>query len=164
MGAPAIFTESEQSFLKELNRRGVAYMIVGLAAAALQGVPAVTQDIDLWFRDLADPRIGEALKRVGGIYVPPTPSTPPMFAGKKVALFDIVLTMHGLRSFDHEMKGAVNIRVGRMNLKVLSLERIIASKKATNRQKDQLALPVLKDALATLKRTAAWRRKHSRRP
>jgi hypothetical protein len=159
VGAPAIFTESEQSFLRELNRRGVDYMIVGLAAAALQGVPAVTQDIDLWFRDLSDPRIGEALKRVGGIYVPPTPSTPPMFAGKNVALFDIVLTMHGLRSFDHELKGAVSIRVGRMTLKVLSLERIIASKKATNRQKDRLVLPVLKDALTAIRRTAAPRRK-----
>ena len=159
MGAPAIFTESEQSFLRELNRRRVDYMIVGLAAAALQGVPAVTQDIDLWFKDLSDPRIGEALKHVGGIYVPPTLSTPPMFAGKAVALFDIVLTMHGLRSFDHELKGAVSIRVGRMTLKVLSLERIIASKKATNRQKDRLVLPVLKDTLTAIKRRAAPRRK-----
>jgi len=165
VAAPAIFTESEQAFLKELNRLGVEYMIVGLAAAALQGAPAVTQDIDLWFRDLTDPRIGEALKRVGGIYVPPTPSTPPMFAGKKVALFDIVLTMHGLRRFDREQKDAFDIRVGRMNLKVLPLERIIASKKATNREKDRLVLPVLKDALATLKKTqiAASRRQRSRR-
>ena len=163
MGDPTIFTEAEQSFLRELNRRGVEYMIVGLAAAALQGVPAVTQDIDLWFKDLSDPRIGEALQQVGGIYVPPSLSTPPMFAGKNVALFDIVLTMHGLRSFDREMKDAVNIRVGRMTLKVLSLERIIASKKATNRQKDRLVLPVLKDALTTIKRTAVPRGKRSRR-
>lgn len=162
MAAPAIFTESEQSFLKELNRRGVDYIIVGLAAAALQGVPAVTQDIDLWFRDLSDPRIGQALKRVGGFYVPPTSTTPPMFGGKNVALFDIVMTMHGLRSFDHELKGAVSIRVGRMNLKVLSLERIIASKKAANRQKDRLVLPLLKDALAATKRPAASRNKRSR--
>jgi len=159
VAAPMIFTEAEQSFLKELNRVGVGYMIVGLAAAALQGVPAVTQDIDLWFRDFSDPGIGEALKRVGGFYVPPTASTPPMFGGKNVALFDIVLTMHGLRSFDHELKGAVRIRVGRMTLRVLSLERIIASKIATGRQKDRLVLPVLKDALAAIKRTAASSKK-----
>lgn len=163
MGAPAIFTEAEQSFLRELNRRGVEYMIVGLAAAALQGVPAVTQDIDLWFKDLSDPRIAEALKQVGGIYVPPTLSTPPMFAGMSVSLFDIVLTMHGLRSFEHEMKGALSMRVGRMTLKVLPLERIIASKKATNRQKDRLVLPVLKDALTAIKRHGAPRGKTSRR-
>ncbi len=126
-------------------------MIVGLAAAALQGAPAVTQDIDLWFEDLGDRRMHEALARVGGIYVPPTATTPPMFAGKNVALFDIVLTMHGLRDFGRELPHARKVRIGGTTVRVLSLERIIASKKAANREKDRLILPVLEDAWATLK-------------
>lgn len=105
MAAPTIFTESEQSFPKELNQSGVDYMIVELAAAALQGVPAVTRDIGLWFRDLGDSKFGQALKRVGGLYFLPTASTPPMSGGKNVVLFDIVLNMHGLRSCDHEIRG-----------------------------------------------------------
>lgn len=128
-------------------------MIVGLAAAALQGAPAVTQDIDLWFKDLGDPRIHEALARVGGIYVPPTATTPPMFAGKSVALFDIVLTMHGLGGFGREVRNTRMVRIGATTVRVLSLERIIVSKKAANREKDRLILPVLEDALATLKTT-----------
>ena len=36
-------------------------------------------------------------------------------------------------------------------VKVLPLERIIVSKRATNRKKDRLALPILKDALIALK-------------
>lgn len=151
MAAPSIFTEQEQAFLRELVRQRVDFMIVGLAAAALQGAPAVTQDIDLWFRDLGDPRLQEALKRVGGVYIPPTPSTPPMLGGRNVALFDIVVTMHGLDGFDRELENTIEVTIGRTKVRVLSLERIIVSKKATNREKDRLVLPVLEDAVATLR-------------
>ena len=151
MPEPLIFTESEQAFLRELSRLKVKFMIVGLAAAALQGAPAVTQDIDLWFEDLADPRIRQALERVGGIYVPPTAVTPPLFAGKNVALFDIVLRMDGLRSFASEIRDATQVRVGTSRVRVLPLARIIVSKKAANREKDRTVLPVLEDALATLR-------------
>jgi hypothetical protein len=112
----------------------------------------VTQDIDLWFKDLGDQRIREALDRVGGIYVPPTAATPPLFAGKNVALFDIVLRMDGLRSFDQELRGTTIVRIGKARVRVLPLARIVASKRAANREKDRLVLPVLEDALATLKR------------
>jgi hypothetical protein len=151
VAAAAIFTEKEQAFLRELVRQRVDFMIVGLAAAALQGAPAVTQDIDLWFKDLADPRLRDALKRVGGVYIPPTPSTPPMLGGRSVALFDIVATMHGLDGFDREIENAIDVEIGRTKVKVLSLERIIVSKKATNREKDRLVLPVLEDAAAALR-------------
>ena len=49
------FTDNEAAFLAELTNTGVEFMIVGLSAALLQGAPAVTQDIDLWFKDLQDP-------------------------------------------------------------------------------------------------------------
>lgn len=163
MADPLIFTESEQAFLRELSRLKVRFMIVGLAAAALQGAPAVTQDIDLWFEDIADQRIREALRRVGGIYVPPTPATPPLFAGKNVALFDIVLRMDGLRSFDRELENSTVMRIGKARVRVLSLARIIASKRAANREKDRLILPVLEDALSTFKRVRS-RRIRSPRP
>jgi hypothetical protein len=153
VAAPTIFTEQEQAFLRELRRRRVEFMIVGLAAAALQGAPAVTQVIDLWFKDLGDRRIHASLARVGGICVPPTATTPPMFAGKSVALFDIVLTMHGLHDFGRELRHSRLVRIGGTTVRVLSLERIIASKKAANREMDRLILPVLEDALATLKST-----------
>ncbi len=151
MAAPLIFTEREQAFLRELVRNKVDFMIVGLAAAALQGAPAVTQDIDLWFRDLADPRLKKALGRVGGVYVPPTGSTPPMLAGKSVALFDIVLTMDGLGAFESERENAIEVPMGRTKVMVLSLERIIASKRAANREKDRLILPVLEATAAVLR-------------
>ena len=121
---------------------------IALSAAALQGAPAVTQDIDLWFKDLADPKLKKALERVGGLYIPPTGTTPPMLAGRSVALFDIVITMDGLKDFDRELATSVEIPIGRTKVRVLSLERIIVSKRAANRQQDRLILPLLEAAAA----------------
>lgn len=145
-----IFSDQELQFLRELNRRRVRFLVVGLSAATLQGVPVVTQDIDLWFERVDDRRIVTALKAVGGFYIPPTPHTPPMIGGKNVKLFDLVLTMHGLRSFATEYRHAAVITVNRVRLRVLPLPRIIVSKRATNRPKDRLTLPVLEDAAKTL--------------
>jgi hypothetical protein len=71
--------------------------------------------------------------------------------------------MDGLRSFDQELRGTTIMRIGRASVRVLPLARIIASRKASNREKDRLVLPVLEDALATLKR-ARSRGSRSRRP
>ena len=154
MAAPSIFTERELAFLRELVRLRVEFMVVGLSAAALQGAPAVTQDIDLWFKNLGDPNLKKALDRVGGVYMPPTGSTPPLLAGPSVALFDIVLTLDGLQDFDEELEGSVEVPIGRTTIRVLSLERIIASTRAANRAKDRLILPVL-EAAAAVQRDAS---------
>ena len=148
MAAPSL-NASEQRFLRALIRRQVRFMMVGLSAAALQGAPVVTQDVDLWFEDLNDPRIAEALREVGGAYVPPSILNPPMFAAGGLELFDIVLRMDGLGKFEDELKHCKHVPLGRHLLPVLPLDRILASKRAANRSKDQLVIPVLEDALAS---------------
>jgi len=149
-----IFTNSEISFLRELVRQKVEFMIVGLSAAALQGAPVVTQDVDLWFKDLTAAGIKKALKKVSGAYVAPSAINPPMFAGEAVKLFDIVVHMHGLEDFEQEKKNTMRVRLDDFDIAVLSLERIIQSKKVTGRQKDKLVLPVLKDAFTAIKEAA----------
>jgi predicted nucleotidyltransferase len=161
---PALFSEAEARFLRALTDEGVEFLVVGLSAAALQGAPAVTQDVDLWFRDLADPGIRTALKKVGGVYVASTGSTPPMLVGPAVALFDVVVTMHGLESFAKEAARAVTVVIDGIRVKVLPLERIIASKKATNRPKDRAILPVLEDAAKTIRARRQKRPKPRRGP
>ena len=148
MAKPLIFTERELAFLRELCRQKVEFLIVGLSAATLQGTPAVTQDIDLWFSDLDQPGLRKALKKVGGVFVSATAFSPPRLVGDAVELFDIVTHMHGLRSFAEEAAAAVPVLLGGVKIKVLPLERIIASKEALNRPKDQRVLAVLKDSLA----------------
>ncbi len=157
-----IFTENEAEFLRALVRQKVEFMIVGLSAANLQGAPCVTQDVDLWFKDLSDPALLDALRTVGGAYVPPIALNPPRFAGQNVALFDIVVRMDGLGSFDQEARSAVQISLGGVRVKVLPLERIIASKRAANRDQDKRSLPVLEDTLRTIRpRDIAEKRKRS---
>jgi hypothetical protein len=150
VAAPSPLTDREFRFLRELESSGVPVLLVGLAAAALQGAPVVTEDVDLWFGNLSDPRLHEALRRVGGAYVPPSELNPPMFASAGLELFNIVLRMDGLESFDEDLQQAVNVDVGGCVLKLLPLARILASKRAANRPKDRLVIPVLEDTLATI--------------
>ena len=146
MAAPSL-NESELKFVRALLRHKVRFMVVGLSAAALQGAPVVTQDVDLWFEDLGDPGIARALREVGGAYVPPSIINPPMFAGGSLELFDIVLRMDGLGSFKAEWANCVQISLGPQLLRVLRLDRILESKRAAGRDKDKLVLQVLADAL-----------------
>lgn len=151
MAKQDILSKEEIRFLKELIKNQVQFMIVGLSAATLQGAPVVTQDVDLWFKDLEDPGFAKALKKVGGSYIPPMMLNPPTLVGKAVNMFDIVLHMSGLKDFDQEILNTVEVKIDRTKVKVLALERIIKSKQAANRKKDQLVLPVLKDTLLVLK-------------
>ena len=146
-----ILSADELRFLRLLNEKGVDYLVVGLAAAALQGAALVTQDVDLWFRDLSDPKLVEALREVGGAYVPPVGLNPPTLAGAAVRLFDVVVSMHGLRSFAEEQAEAATVEVDGVPLPVLPLARTVASKRALGRSKDRLVLPTLEEALRVQK-------------
>ena len=153
MAVPLPFSESEQRLLAALLRRKVPFMVVGLSAATLQGAPVVTQDVDLWFENLGDQKMSQALQEVGAAYVPPSLQNPPMLAGAGAELFDIVLRMDGLGTFSEEIGNCIEVPLGRYKLKVLGLNRILASKMAANRPKDRLTIPVLRDALAAAQST-----------
>jgi hypothetical protein len=153
--AELALSDTERAFLSALTELGVRYMLVGLGAAVLQGADTMTADIDIWFEDRADPRIGEAAKRVGGVWVPSHfGMMPPMLGG--TALGDrlgVVLTVSGLEDFAHEARDVVTLEVDGLNLPVLPLRRIIASKRAAGRAKDLAVLPALEAALAAIEDT-----------
>ena len=141
-------------------------MVVGLSAAALQGAPVVTEDIDLWFDDLSNPKLSQALVKVGAAYIPPFGYNPPMLGGVGSEPFDVVIRMNGLGEFADEWKRALEIKVGKLKLKVLPLERILASKQAANRPKDRRVIPVLQNTIRTLqsKQEKPNRRVTTRKP
>jgi hypothetical protein len=149
VAAPLPFSKSEIQVLSTLLKHKVPFMVVGLSAATMQGAPVVTQDVDLWFENLGDPKMSSALQQAGAAYVPPSINNPPMLAGPGAELFDIVLRMDGLGTFSEEIGNCIEVPLARHKLKVLRLDRILASKIAANRPKDQLTIPVLRDALAT---------------
>lgn len=148
----AAFSDGERKLLDALTRRGVHFMVVGLSAAVLQGANSSTRDIDLWFESLIDPRIREAVNEVGGIWVPGSfGMRPPQFGGDAIGdRLDIVTHMHGLGRFPEELSNTVEIVVDGVPLRVLKLERIIASKRATGRPKDLAAIPALEEALVAI--------------
>ena len=159
-------SETELRLLESLLRHKIRFMVVGLSAAALQGAPVVTEDIDLWFDDLSNPKLSQALVKVGAAYIPPFGYNPPMLGGVGSEPFDVVIRMNGLGEFADEWKRALEIKVGKLKLKVLPLERILASKQAANRPKDRRVIPVLQNTIRTLqsKQEKPNRRVTTRKP
>jgi hypothetical protein len=146
-------SDAEIAFLRALDERGVRYLVVGMSAAILQGVPGTTQDVDLWFESLGDERIGEVARQVGGFFA--TRMSPPMLGGALGDRFDVVGHMSGLDSFDAEYGRAKTEVVSGVSVRVLPLERVAVSKRAAGRPKDALAVRLIEDALAILGRAAS---------
>jgi predicted nucleotidyltransferase len=144
------FTSGERALLEALNRCGVRFMLVGLSAAVLQGANTGTRDIDLWFEDPSDVRIVQAVREVGGFWVSGSFGLrPPQMGGDAVGdRLDVVTHMHGLGTFAQELLNTTEIVVDGIPLRVLSLSRIVASKRAAGRKKDLAVIPALEEALA----------------
>ncbi len=119
-----------------------------MSAALLQGARGATEDIDLWFESLSDARIGQAARTVGGVWV--TRTQPPLLGGKAGDRWDIVTTMSGLPSFDDEYASSKPMRIDDVDVRVLPLARVIASKRAAGRMKDSAVLPALESALKVI--------------
>jgi len=145
-------TPGERRFLEELNARGVRYLVVGLAAAAVQGATIGTQDIDLWFENLGDPGIGDAARAAGGLWVSGSfGMRPPALGGATLGdRFDVVTHVHGIGPFAAEYPGARAATIDGVAVRVLPLARIIASKRALGRPRDHAHLPALEEALAAV--------------
>ena len=145
-------SEGERALLLALNRHGIRFMLVGLSAAVLQGANTATRDIDIWFEDVSDVRIGHAAREANGIWVPGSCGMrPPQLGGEALGdRLDVVAHMHGLGSFVEELAHTRELEVDGIPLLVLSLERIIASKRAAGRVRDFAAIPALEEALAAL--------------
>src|ERR1700692_4933561 len=104
----SILTTAERRFLAELEARGVRYLVVGMSAALLQGARGATEDIDLWFEDLSDPRIAQAVRAAGGMWISGTLGLgQPRIGGEPLSeRLDVVTHMSGLDAFASEHAAA----------------------------------------------------------
>lgn len=131
-----------------LARHRLDAVLIGNAAAALQGAPLTTVDLDFFIRRTPGKvrklrRIGDELRAVVEPFYPAS-NLYRLSRAKDNLQFDFMMTISGIRSFEGVRARASIVLFGRYPLRVASLEDIIRSKVAANRPEDRAVLPVLR--------------------
>lgn len=118
-------------------------------AAVLQGVPLTTIDYDLWVRlpERQYVKLLTLIQRQGGAIFART-----LYELSDGTQVNAIFQPDGLGSFETEFKRSPVATLGDQPLRVLPLRRIIASKRASGRDKDLAVLPVLERALRLARR------------
>jgi hypothetical protein len=159
-GGVAIIDEepvlNAEPFLKEiaraLNECGLEVVLVGNAAAAIQGAPVTTLDFDFMFRKTpANLKKLKALARTlaGCILTPyyPTSDLYRLVVEDRGLQLDFMPKLHGVRSFEGLRSRAVKVVFGGHSLLVADLRDIVRSKRALGRAKDRAVLEILEKTL-----------------
>jgi len=142
--------------LQLLVRHGMDFIVVGGAAAILEGAPIATLDLDIMVRPTQEDRerLLAALRELNARYLDPAGRLIVPDAGKLETLrihrlatdlgpIDILESIgKGLTYSD--LSGETNVyKVGDVSVRALSLAMIIRSKEEANRDKDHAVLPIL---------------------
>ena len=133
---------------RRLRETALEAIMIGNAAAALQGAPVTTVDVDFLFRKT--PANLRKLKKVARaldatILRPyyPTSDLYRLMAEDQALQLDFMAAIHGLRSYNSVKSRAISVEVGGEKFLVASLPDIIASKRAANRPRDRAVIDVL---------------------
>jgi hypothetical protein len=135
------FTPAQAEELAEaFAREAVDYLFIGKSAAILLGYPETTQDVDIFLprsRENAE-RVLRALRSLG--FDLDAATTMSILTGSEIVLLksgpfalDLIHAPDGIESFEAAKSRRI-IEAGRFP--VASLDDIIASKRATGREKD----------------------------
>jgi hypothetical protein len=141
-----------------LERHGLDAVLIGNAAAALQGAPITTIDFDFLFRKTpANLRKLKAL--AAGLEAVILRPYYPVSGLYRVARdedglqLDFMTTIDGIRSFEGLRRRARPMTFGGSRMHVASLSDIIKSKKAAGRPRDRAVLELLERTLGETART-----------
>jgi hypothetical protein len=151
-----------ERLLRALVDHGVEFCVIGAVAAWLQGSPAVTLDLDVMPRRNIDnaERLAEALNALGAC--PANAETPVKLEGgdflgwqtqrfdTKAGPLDVVPNAAAIGAF--EDVATIELALGDLSVRVITIDEVIASKEALGRPKDTAALPALYAAREALQR------------
>jgi hypothetical protein len=136
-----------------LHEHGLEAVLIGNAAAALQGAPVTTIDFDFYFRK--NPANVKRLKALadalGAVILRPYYPASDLFRLVRDAdglQLDFMGTIHGASSYASLRSRADLVQLGTSTLLVASLSDIIKSKREAARPSDLAALPALERTLA----------------
>ena len=137
------------AFLKALREEEIDCILIGAMAAIRQGAPLATIDYDFWVRLPVRQyvRLLTIVQRLGGTILARTLYE--LSDGKQV---NAIFEPDGLRQFGVEFKKCRIGYVGGQPVRILPLDRVIASKRAASREKDLAVLPILERTLRLSKR------------
>ena len=135
-----------------LHRHGLEAVLIGNAAAALQGAPVTTVDFDFLIRRTpANVRkltaIATELQAVLMKPHYPVSSLLRISRDDDGLQLDFMGEIDGVRSFEGLRKRALEVPLGDVRILVAGLADIIRSKKAAGRPRDLAVLPVLEKVL-----------------
>ncbi|MEO8027605.1 MAG: hypothetical protein ABI823_14080 [Bryobacteraceae bacterium] len=140
-------------------------VLIGNAAAAIEGAPVTTLDFDFFFRKTPTnlrklKAIADALDAILLRPYYPVSELYRMTRENDSLQVDFMAKIHGVRSFESLRSRARVIRFGGHPLWVASLSDIIRSKRAANRPRDRAVLEILEktDAEKKAKPQGAARR------
>ena len=137
-----LFNSDYRDMIECLQREGVEFMLVGGYAVALHGWPRTTFDIDFWI--MANPQnaaaVMRALKAFGAPLMDLTEEDfhrPGMVfqIGTEPQRIDILSAVSGV-TYEDAVSRALKMEVDGLTLKVISLDDLIANKRASGRPKD----------------------------
>jgi hypothetical protein len=151
--------------LRLLAENEVEFIVVGMAAAILQGVPVTTVDLDLVHRRRRDnvKRLLRVLAQLDATYRHDPRGLRPgesHLAGPGHQLLtttegdlDCLGAIDRDRGYEELLDQTVELRLaGGLGIRVLSLTALIEAKERTGRPKDLAALPLLKATLEEMRR------------
>lgn len=130
--------------IEALRAEKIRFILVGMSAALLQGVPGSTLDTDIWVDASSRQylKLHEIVKSLGGNMQTKT-------AGflKDDSLINFVFEVDGLQGFEAEWKRSSRMKFSGKMVQVLALRRILKSKEAIRRPKDLVHIALIKESL-----------------
>lgn len=146
-GAPLL-----TSVVAALAEAGLEAVLIGNAAAAIQGAPVTTVDFDFMFR-LTPVNVAKLKKfadRLEAVILRPYYPASAFYRvvnDDRGLQADFMPAIHGVRSFNSLRSRAEKVQLGGRWLWVAHLADIIASKRAAGRPRDKAVLDILEATL-----------------
>lgn len=142
-------------YLREIGRRladvRLEAVLIGNAAAALQGAPVTTVDFDFLFRKTARnlQKLKSLATALGATVLRPYYPVSDLYRVVRDdgLQLDFMGSIHGIRSFAGLRDRARDIEIDGVTLRVAALSDIIRSKKAARRPRDLAVIEILEKAL-----------------